>query len=371
MTTVSGPRVRPSSTLAPTADALRELALRALARMYRRGQGMFAFRLRRKNGQDVLEGTSVRYTAIALIGLARQPEDVATGILAGEGPMDVCSRLLKEAESFQDVGEVALTLWAARALGHPDAPKALQRLRGMDPVHESHPTVELSWCLTSLACAGELADKQLAASICERLLASFNRRTGMFPHWPAGSKAPFLRRHVSCFADFVYPIQSLSYYHMATAVGEADEAARLCARRMCELQGPHGQWWWHFDVRTGRVVERYPVYAVHQDAMAPMALSALAKACGDQHTWAIQAGLAWLQHAPEIGSSLIDDAADVIWRKVARHEPGKLVRGLQASASRLHPTLRAPGMNLAFRPGWIDYESRPYHMGWILDTWPT
>lgn len=362
--------MRSSSAPASTANALREIALRALARMYRRRQGMFAFRLRRKNGQDVLEGTSVRYTAIALIGLAGQPEDVATGVLAGEGPMDVCSRLLKQVETFQEVGEVALTLWAARVLGHPDAPKALQRLRAMDPIHESCPTVELSWCLTSLACAGALADKQLAAAICERLLASFNRRTGMFPHWPAGSKAPFLRRHVSCFADFVYPIQAMAYYHMVSSHDAAIDVARWCAACMCELQGPSGQWWWHFDVRTGRVVERYPVYAVHQDAMAPMALAALAEASGDEHTRAVQAGLAWLRHVPEIGGSLIDAEADLIWRKVARHEPGKLVRGLQASASRLHPALRVPGVTLAFRPGWIDYESRPYHMGWILHTWP-
>ena len=37
------------------------------------------------------------------------------------------------------------------------------------------------------------------------------------------------------------------------------------------------------DVRTGRVIEGYPVYAIHQDAMGPMALFALEDACGVQH----------------------------------------------------------------------------------------
>ena len=57
-------------------------------------------------------------------------------------------------------------------------------------------------------------------------------------------------------------------------------------------------------------------------------------------------------------------------RKVARREPGNLVRGLQAGASYLHPGLRVPATDLVFPPVAIDYECRPYEMGWILHTWP-
>ena len=67
--------------------------------------------------------------------------------------------------------------------------------------------------------------------------------------------------------------KTLSHYHMVTGDSKAAEVASACAKHMCELQGPQGQWWWHFDIRTGRVVEHYPVYAVHQDSMAPMASS--------------------------------------------------------------------------------------------------
>jgi hypothetical protein len=74
--------------------------------------------------------------------------------------------------------------------------------------------------------------------------------------------------------------------------------------------------------------------------------------------------------APEIGGSLIDRTAGVIWRKVARREPGKLTRGLQAAASRLHPAARLLGMDRLFPPTVIDWESRPYHLGWLLYAWP-
>ena len=73
---------------------------------------------------------------------------------------------------------------------------------------------------------------------------------------------------------------------------------------------------------------------------------------------------------PELeGGSLIDDGAGLIWRKVARREPGKLSALLQAAASRLHPRLRVPGLDLLFPPA-IDYEDRPYHLGWVLHAFP-
>jgi len=369
---------------------LRELAIGALARMYRPKERLFAFRIRRTKGGDVMEGVSRRYTAMALIGLATQPDDVTADILAGRTPSDVCGHLLDDIDRSEDIGEVALTLWAARALEHPAVAKALGRLRAMDPVRGQHPTVEVAWCLTALAVPGsDVADAGLAGAIARRLIESFNPRSSLMPHWPAGANAPFLRRHVTCFADIVYPIQALSHYHIAAGMPEALDVARRCARRMCDLQGPAGQWWWHYDVRTGRVLERYPVYSVHQDAMAPMALAALRQAGGHDHSHAINAGLAWLAAPPELasgkgngaathggsdegrnaGRSLIDTGASLIWRKVARREPRKLSRTAQALASRLNSAFRTPGLALLCRPTTIDHESRPYHMAWILHAW--
>ena len=72
----------------------------------------------------------------------------------------------------------------------------------------------------------------------------------------------------------------------------------------------------------------------------------------------------------EITDSLIDTERNVIWRRIGRHEPGRLARGLLAIASRLHPTIPLPAVDVAFPPNSVDYESRPYHMGWVLHAWP-
>ena len=335
--------------------------------MYRPEQHIFAFRLRRWADKDVLEGVSGRYTAIALIGLATELEQDARDALRGQDPQDVCGRLVDAAEASDDIGQVALTLWAARAWDNPKVSKALERLKRMDPVRTACPTVELSWCLAALSIGGgRPVEESLARAVAGRLLAAFRPQSSLFSHWPADVPNRSFRSHVACFADLVYPIQSLSHYGRAAGCSEALQAARACAQRMAQGQGPAGQWWWHHDIRTHAVIEGYPVYAVHQDGMAPMALRAVRDATGDDHTDAIRKGLDWLWRTPEIGGrSLIDRPAGVIWRKVARREPGKISRALQAAASRVHPRLRLP-VGWVFRPGKIDFESRPYHMGWLL-----
>jgi hypothetical protein len=211
---------------------------------------------------------------------------------------------------------------------------------------------------------------QMAEEIATALQTSFRWEAGLFPPAIGGQKRSRLREHVCCFADVVYPIQALSHYHIVTGDAKAAEIASACAKHMCELQGPQGQWWWHFDIRTGRVVEHYPVYAVHQDSMAPMALKAAGKALDQDYSESMSKGLDWLADPAEQTDSLVDLQRNVIWRKVARREPAKLVRGLQAVASRLHPGIRTPGVDLLFPPVEIDYETRPYHMAWILYAWP-
>jgi hypothetical protein len=369
----------PASTgMRADVEQMRAIALRALPRMYRPEERLFAFRIRRAPlhggqapGRAVLEGVSRRYTAIVLIGLATEDADVAAEILAGASAESLVQRWLAQVDQLENLGDVALLLWAARMLECRASARAAARLKALRPLDGPHPTVELSWALTAL-CVGESGggDAEFADAVFRRLLACFRPQAGMFTHLPPDAPAARWRSHVACFADLVYPIQALSYYYIATGRRAALDAARRCAQRICDAQGPAGQWWWHYDVRSGRVLEGYPVYSVHQDAMAPMALFALQDACGQDVSVAVERGVRWLTAPPETSHALIDDRADLIWRKVARHEPRKLARGVQAMASRVHPRLRVPGLGAVLWPGAIDYECRPYHLGWLLHAWP-
>jgi hypothetical protein len=335
--------------------------------MYDAPARQFVFRVRRDGDGIVREGRSVRYSAIALIGLAREDEAETRRIL-GHEPELLLRELQARGEASAGLGDVALVHWALTAHGWSDREGTLRRLLALRPAETSHPTVELAWCLMALTVDAEAPVAELRDSLARRLVESA-RPAGVFPHVLDGSRGA--RRHVSCFADFVYPIQALSAYHKLTGDRAALEAASAATDLVCRLQGRAGQWWWHYDARTGEVVEPYPVYAVHQDSMAPMALRALEEASGRDLEEPVARGLEWLFSSPELrGGSLIDDRAGLIWRKVARREPGKLSRYLQAGASRLRPSLRVPGLDHFLPPRSIDFEDRPYHLGWVLYAWP-
>lgn len=358
---------QPDAQASPT--MLCQRAVRALSRMYDPRERLYCHSLRFLGQQLRPRGVSRRYTATVLLGLSRSPADWQRKALDGHDAEQPLARLSDDLEQMTDIGEVALTLWAARAWGHPSANSACQRLRALRPESADIPTVELAWCLSALSANYVTpGDSLLARQLAHRLIQSAGP-AGLFPHWPGSSGRRWARAPVCCFADQVYPIQALTLHHILASSGESLTAASRCGMALRQLQGRDGQWWWHYDVRTGRVVEGYPVYSVHQDAMAPMALAVLQEASGAEFDESINRGLAWLEHAGEINGSLIDRSHDVIWRKVARSEPGRLARHCQATACRIHSALRVPGLGLLFRPTRIDFETRPYHMGWILYAW--
>jgi hypothetical protein len=359
----------PAGSGAATVAELRAMALRGLARMYDRKAGQFIFCVRKSESGIAPEGLSDRYTSMTAIGLAGEEPDAVRSILGGDTLRAVIQRLIDRVETTQNVGDASLLAWAGQAVGCA-TDRVWERVLALDPAGRSYPTVEVAWTLSAMAIDRSARVGTLGERLARRLQNLLSPH-GLFPHHVGEEGETSQRSHVSCFADLVYPTLALAQFGSATGDAESIRSAARCAETMCRLQGPAGQWWWHFDYRTGRVLEGYPVYAVHQDAMAPMALIAAAGAARTNYDDAIARGLDWLRSAPEIGGrSLVDRDADLIWRKVARREPAKLSRYVQAAVSRVSPNLRAPGLDPIFPPTAIDYEDRPYHLGWLLYAWP-
>jgi hypothetical protein len=358
----------------PLEELIRRLvnvSRRGLGQMYRADRRIFAHTLRRQTGGGTtLEGESVRYSAIVLLGAANLSDREQAEIFGGESALELADRLLGVADKISDLGDLALLTWAAAELGHPGLSDAVQRLLATYADAAACYTVELAWTLSALVAAAEHCDvREPIERIRGRLLEGFCDEAGVFPHVVGGAAERWYRSHVACFADQVYPIQALARGHAALAHERSLSAANRCAARICELQGEAGQWWWHYDARTGEVIEGYPVYSVHQDAMGPMALLDLAHAGGENFDAATRRGLSWMRRAEEVGHSLIDEEQMVIWRKVARGEPWKLLRAVRAAVSRVRKDLRLRLLDQLFRPTVVEYESRPYHLGWVLHTW--
>jgi hypothetical protein len=348
---------------------LLQVAIRVLPAALSAGE--FAFTLAGTSAPDGRwqlrpKGTSPRYATIATLGLLRLPAQDQRTLLGGEDCRDLVGRLAERLDEQTSRGDVALLCWAAAEAGHGELPHALARLAALDQRDEPMDVVSAAWIVTALVAARGHADvEQRLAAARDRLLAA---RAAVFPHM-IGAAGPWYRSHVGCFADQVYPVQALARLHRSADDPEALAAADSVAASICEAQGAEGQWWWHYDARTGGVIEGYPVYSVHQHAMAPMALLDLADAGGARHLQAICRGLRWLTWPSETTERLILDDPPVIWRKVARGDRRKAVRGLRAAASRIRPGMRLRALDRMFRPGFVDHECRPYELGWLLLAW--
>ncbi len=348
-----------------------DVAIRGLPAMFDGENNQFVHSLRRKaDGGLQATGHSLRYTAITLLGLQYLPVESQQSILNGKTALEVLGIHLVSIDKVENLGDAALLTWAAAELEHPLLPTALDKLRRALAVRSSVPTIEFSWALSAFVAAHPLHDCNADADECaEKLLRCCNTDTGAFPHRVEARPSSGIRAHIGSYADQVYPIQALARYGDTFASSKATAAANKCADMICRLQGKAGQWWWHYDVRTGAVVEGYPVYTVHQEAMGPMALFDLMEAGGKDHAAAIRLGAQWMASSAEMNNCLIDDQKAVIWRKIARREPNKLSRKLRAVSSRVHKNLRLHWLNIGLRPRVVDYECRPYHLGWILYAW--
>ena len=311
-------------------------------------------------------GTSVRYTAIAALGLLRLPAAVQQRVLDGGDARDLVGRLAKHLDAMTGPADVALVCWAAAEAGDSELHRALSRLAELDRGTGPLAVAAAAWVVTALTAARPHADvEQHLAAARQRLLGA---RAVLYPHTTDRS-GPRHRAHGGTFADQVYAVQALARLHASDRDPQALAAADEVAAAICRAQGDAGQWWWHYDAPTGEVMERYPVYSVHQYALAPMALLDLAEAGGRDHLGEICQGLRWLAAPPETSAPLILDDPPVCWRRVTRGDRHVLLRGLRGTLTRLRPGLRLEMLDWLFPPGVVDHQSRPYEPGWLLYTW--
>ena len=340
-----------------------ELAIRGLEAMYDEEQAIFCHRLKQTSVANVKEGISQRYTVMTLLGLLRAEAAGYRSPIDISGTIDA---LYRNTEWVDNIGDLGLLLWLSSV-----SPRKLDRfyatfdlanaLRNYSDSRKRL-TMELAWFLTGLAHASRAERKRppyldALARQTYALLQSNQGKDGFFGHmarWK--SLAGAVRGHVGSFADQVYPIIALAHFGQTFTMKEALQNSLQCANAICNLQGPLGQWWWHYDSMTGRVAERYPVYSVHQHAMAPMALFAAQDACDADFRDQIYKGLEWIGGANELRQSLEDKSASLVWRCIRP----------QKSTSSLGRLAALVGQGRAAGALHVLHECRPYELGWLL-----
>lgn len=353
-------------TEAIDSGALTAFAARGLVSMFDPERQMFCHRLRQIEGRLVTEGISQRYTVMTLLGLYRFE---AAGGEAAIQTSKVLASLFADYAWVNNLGDLGLLLWLC-ALVCPERFDAMYSAFRVDSSLERFPeareghTMDLSWFLSGLAHAALAlpAKRQALEGLAVSAYVSLKKnqgRQGLFGHQAKGSLSSLLRRRIGSFADQVYPIYAASRFAQAYQRDDALDTARNCATAICQAQGPLGQWWWHYDSLSGKVIQRYPVYSVHQDGMAPMALLALSEASGLDYTGPIQKGLAWINGVNELGRDLQDRSSNVIWRSIYRKSSTAYLREFSNF-------VRSKNSARTVKDLEVLHECRPYHLGWLL-----
>lgn len=361
-------KLKSENDLAEFKNELVRLSVKGLSDMFDIDRQLFYLKTKR-NERGKLEkfGHSVRYTIISLLGLCKHD------IHDPEYPINIrniLTNLLNKISEMDNIGDMGLLVWLIsltlpekleKFFSHMDEDTILRQF----PDGRAGSTMELSWFLTGLSYSAFIHDEYkvkyegLTNKIYNLVISNYGGK-GIFGHQNKRlSLTGKIRGRLGSFADQVYPIYALTQFSKAFNRPDALNIAIEGAETICRLQGPLGQWWWHYDSESGAVVGRYPVYSVHQDGMAPMALYAVSKATGKDFRVQINNGLQWINGNNELNCDMVDRSLNVIFRciygskyRMRFEEMLSILRGTHYESNRIDLK--------------VLYACFPYHLGWLL-----
>lgn len=343
------------------------VALRSLVSLFDEEEKLFA-RCAYLTKQGIQrEAPSRKRTMIALLGLHRLAE-------SGEAlPLDVNSIrevMLGDTSWVKSVADLGLLIWFTAKC----EPERLGKLfnnfyfeKVLDTYEDARQarTRSLAWLLAGiaharLACPGSLPDLTDIAVDTYHLLQDNQSEDGIFGHAASlGFLQQILCNRMGTFADQMYAIYAFTAFAQAFQIEEPLGSALRCANSIRALQGELGQWWFLYDKRTSRVVNQYPLYSLHQDGIAPVALLSLGEATGQSFHESVYKGLSRVEKTNELGEELQNLDHSLIWDSIA---PMRRISNFgEGALSFLNISRRSPAESLKIRQA-----ARPDHFGWML-----
>jgi len=350
--------------LAAQIPALNAMALRTLRDLFSEKDKLFLRSVTSVTlgGSEVLrEETSAKRTIIALLGLHRLSDSAKNRMFDFRAMHEAVFCDTRWVMSLQDLG--LLTWFTAEC-----APERLARLFkefDFDAALEKYPdgrqahTIGLAWFLAGISHArlnnsARLPDLTDLAVDAYHLLLENQGNGGLFgqmgsPRWYQWD----LYRRLGNFGDQIYAIYALATFARAFQIEEPLAPALSCAHAIHALQGEKGEWWFLYDKKRDRVVNRYPILSWQQNGTAPVGLLALSEATGQSFHEPIRKGLSW--SAAESGTP----DTNLVWDSV---QPKTKTSQYWEAALSLLDISRTPKQE----PLCVYYETRPDHFGWML-----
>lgn len=357
---VSGVEETVTSAARVRVDELVSFALEQLEGL-RLPSGLYCFD--RAEREPALRGESVRYSLMALLGYQRARDaglDVRTDL---DALFDTC---VERVATFTP-GDCGLALWAASRQHDrhvPELVRALEQRISAEHALEPRVGMEIAWMVLGLVAVAR--SEPSSASARRRVVEHFGARrapSGLYYH--DGSSR--FRHRLPNFATQIYSLMALCALARAGLHDRALVDAITLGDHLLATQLANAGWPWLFDAERVRVVERFEVYTVHQDAMAPMAMLELTLLTGDvRYRDAAVRGLAWSRGENALRTDLLDIEGGFAYRSIRRRAPWDRIALGTASGGAMATgrAMKLPEFALE-----VNRTTRPYHLGWMLEAW--
>jgi hypothetical protein len=350
----------------PEICRLKSLAIKSLKYLFDEKENMFCGSAVRTRRGVYRESPSRKLTTIVLLGLERLAGSEATetfDLAAIRRALFADTSWIRSAEDF------GLFVWCTALCAPDQFAAALNDFDWDKVVHtfadgrQGH-TLGLTRLLTAIAHSRQVGAEirtdltDLAVAIYHSLREN-QGGNGLFGHVAArqGIGGLFSGRF-GTFADQMFAIYALVMFARAFDIDEPLEPALNCANAVCALQGPLGQWWSLYDKSRGCVAKRYPLYAVHQHGIAPLALRALEATSGISFEQPMRKGL--IPIVGNRGSAGLGNTENYeAWDRLELCNG--MTAGWKATLEILHFSRNPRHERLRVR-----CEARPEHFGWLL-----
>jgi len=231
-------------------------------------------------------------------------------------------------------------------------------------------TMELAWMLTALVFEykriNDSSFKLKLSDVAKLLKNRFIEKSSLFLHRDPHYSKFDLCYNIGNFADQIYSIHAFSMMTKLTDEKKHLKTAEACADKLVSLQGEKGQWWWHYNAPDGSVIQKFPVFSVHQDSMTPFSFMALNDVSENDYNPYISLGMRWLTHENELNANMINENKNYVRRGIQRKSPLSKIQKFTTVASKLSSIFSLPEKFDQPRYLQIMNWEHSYHLGWIL-----
>lgn len=314
---------------------------------------------------------SVRYTINSLLGLHRY-EVVTPGRGNAEAMEWTRSFLDRNRTRITSLADWGLLTVLQVELGDTRGAAASLESVQLLSTQRAHTVQDVAWALWG-ACAGARLEVPAAEAVAHQLADTLLVRyrdpvSGMPLHSPAR-----WRRRVVSFGALVYYLRALWETSLSLHREDAEQAFERGLERAFDIQRQDGGWPWLMDTATGRAVDDYPLFAVHQDSMAMLFLLPSLDAGDACAASAISRSLAWTRGNNVLGAEMYaSEPFFLAYRSIERTERLPRLRRFVRSSVRARlgsGSGSGSGNEAQMRQLVLNDECRSYHPGWILFAW--